>query len=709
MTQVPAPAQLWWTADEIAAASLPDLPATKRGVNVLADRLGWRGNSELARRREGKGGGWEYSWRLFPARAQRKLLAAAAPVETKPAMDRDEAWRWFDALPDEVKDKARARLQILQQIEALEPIPGMGRNNAVRAVARQSHIGASTIWNWFALVDGVRPDDRLPHLAPRHRAAPERARAKDCSPEFFAALKGDFLRLEAPPFTDCYRRALRIAEKQGWDVLPERTMRRRLDAEVTEVSQILARQGVEAVKRRFPVQVRDKTALVALEAVNADFHKFDVFVRWPAAQGEAAQILRPQLVAFQDIYSGRILAWRIDVSPNSTAVLLAAGDMIETWGIPSHVLLDNGREFAAKAITGGAATRYRFKVKEDDIPGLFTGLGCTIHWATPYSGQSKPIERAFRDLCQSIAKDPRFAGAYTGNRPEAKPENYGSKAIDLETFLGVVAEGIEEHNTRQGRRSEVAWGRSFAEVFEESYQAAPIRRATEAQRRLWLMGAEGLRAHSQTGAVWFQGNEFWAEWMQPLAGSRVIIRFDPAAFWDGIHVYSAENAYLGHAPVRQKVGFFDADEARAHARTRRAWLNAERARLDALQKFSAAQIGQSLDELDRVARPAVEAKVVRANFGQPGLGRKAEATPAEDIAAAQAAVVADLSARRNLAPATEETPRERFKRALELERAAEAGRDITREQERWLSVYQTSSEYRSERALWDDFGDAIFG
>src|SRR5690606_36743207 len=129
---------------------------------------------------------------------------------------------------------------------------------------------------------------------------------------------------------------------------------------------------------------------------------------------------------------------------------------------------------------------------EADIPGLFTALGCEIHWATPYAGQSKPIERAFRDMCDAIAKDPRFAGAWTGNRPDAKPENYASKAVPFETFLAVVAEGIEEHNLRQGRRSAVAWGRSFAEVFAESYEKAPIRKATEAQRRLWLMGAKGL-------------------------------------------------------------------------------------------------------------------------------------------------------------------------------------------------------------------------
>ncbi len=144
-------------------------------------------------------------------------------------------------------------------------------------------------------------------------------------------------------------------------------------------------------------------------------------------------------------------------------------------------------------------------------------------------------------MCQSIALDPRFAGAYTGNTPLAKPEDYGSRGDPAGGLsCGSLAEGIEEHNTRQGRRSEVAWGRSFAEVFDESYADRPIRKATEAQRRLWLLGAEGIQTHKSTGAVWFQGNEFWDVWLQDHADARVIIRFDPAAFWDGVHVYSAD-------------------------------------------------------------------------------------------------------------------------------------------------------------------------
>ncbi|MCE2739790.1 MAG: transposase, partial [Rhodobacter sp.] len=73
MTARLTPDREWWTAEEVAEAGLPDLPTTKRRVNALAERENWRGEAKFARRRAGKGCGWEYSWRLFPSRAQRKL------------------------------------------------------------------------------------------------------------------------------------------------------------------------------------------------------------------------------------------------------------------------------------------------------------------------------------------------------------------------------------------------------------------------------------------------------------------------------------------------------------------------------------------------------------------------------------------------------------------------------------------------------------
>ena len=216
------PAQIWWSAEQIAVSGLPDVPSTQRGVRAFAERNDWQSQPALARRRSGKGGGWEYSWKLFPSAAQRKLLQGAAAPAQAARPERDEVWVWYEALPQTVKNKAQARLLILQKVEALEA--AVGRHLAVVQVSDIEGVGARTIWTWFAMVEGVAGHDRLAYLAPRNRAQEKRARSKDCDPEFFAFLRSDYLRLEAPPFTDCYRRSARVAKSKGWDILPERTM-----------------------------------------------------------------------------------------------------------------------------------------------------------------------------------------------------------------------------------------------------------------------------------------------------------------------------------------------------------------------------------------------------------------------------------------------------------------------------------------------------
>ena len=65
----------------------------------------------------------------------------------------------------------------------------------------------------------------------------------------------------------------------------------------------------------------------------------------------------------------------------------------------------------------------------------------------------------------------------------------------------------------------------------------------------------------------------------------------------------------------------------------------------------------------------------------------------------------DLVAAHRDQPDPVETPKERFSRALQLERRLEAGEPVTADQQRWLSIYQTQPEYAAERGMWEDFGD----
>lgn len=698
------PDRIWWTAEEIAAAELPDMPGTKRGVNMIVDRFNWRGQAGRARRRAGRGGGWEYHWTLFPARAQRALVAratAAAVEAAVPApLDRDAAWAAYERASDDAKARGKLRLAAIQAVEALE-VGGSTRHLAVIAVARQHGVSPRSIWDWLARVEGIETADRLAHLVGRHGVADRTPRRSDCDPDWWDHLKSDFLRLSAPSFASVYRRSVQTAEARGWSVLTETTARRRMDREVSQPAQVYAREGLDALKRMYPAQKRDRRALEPLEAVNADYHKWDVFVRW--SDGE---VIRPQMVAFQDVYSGRILSWRIDRTPNKTGVGLALGDMIERFGIPTHVLLDNGREFANKWLTGQTETRNRFQIRDDDIQGILVSLGCTIHWATPYSGQSKPIERAFRDMCDAIAKHPAFDGAYTGNRPDAKPEDYGSRAVELDEFLRTVAAGIEEHNARTGRRSDTARGRSFIETFDAAYAHARIRRATAEQRRLWLMGAEGIRADRNTGLIRFMANEYWAEWMHRIAGERVIARFDPADLWAGLHLYALDGRYLGEAACRAKAGFFDVAEGRAHAQARRAWVNAEKAAAAAHKRFKAAELGQMLDAAAPPPSEPVAAKVVA-----PLFGKRPAPKPAADPAAeaAHEALIADFGQARAARTLPEDEALERFRAALELEARLAEGEAIRPEQQRWLAGYQGQPEYLAYRQMLETHGVEIFG
>lgn len=705
-------ARTWWSADDLAGSGLPSIPTSKRHVNRLAESAGWRTDPKLFRRIPGKGGGWQYHRNLLPSEALAALLAreARAEVEVPKAPDgpgRDAAWAMYEAAPESAREQAAQRLEVLQQVQGLKAA-GVGRTVAVAYAAQEAGIGVRTIYAWEDLVLGVRIDDRLAYLLPRTSQRGPSANRADVDPEFGSMVRDDYLRLSKPSLKSAYDRQVRLAEKRGIPTVGYKAIQRWMKREVSRPMKVLAREGVEALKQIYPAQVRDKTALHAMEAVNGDVHRFDVFVKWPGGPGLPEEVIRPQMVAFQDLYSGKLLAWRVDRTPNAHATKLCIGDMIERFGIPQHVTLDNGREFAAKAITGGTPTRFRFKVREDDMPGLLTQLGCDIHWAQPYSGQSKPIERAFRDLCDRVSKHPAFEGAYTGNRPDAKPENYGSRAVPLDEFLAVLAEEMEAHNTRQGRRSEVAYNRSFAEVFDESYAEATIRKATEEQRRLWMMGAENLRAHAKTGEINLMGNAYWSDWMTALAGQKVVARFDPAALWDGIHVYDAAGRYQGHAECREKVGFYDVDEARVHAKARRDWMNAEKKALAALRKRTALEIGADLAAIAPEPAVAPDATVIAPVFGKRPT-HVPEAPTAEEVEA-QAAIVADLDARRTAVAEEAEVDedRARFRGALDLMAKRDAGEALTKEQGKFLERYVQTSDYRAQRALYEDFGDAMF-
>lgn len=601
----PVGGKQWFTAAELADLALPGLAKSKRKVNERAEAERWALKVDavgmpLSRPREARGGGLEYHIDVLPAAARLELsrrgiaLVADEAPELPSAADMASRWDWFERQSEKVKVEARRRAEIVDAVERHARL-GLSRSTAVASAAAEHGVSQATLWNWLKLLKGTDPNDRLVHLAPQRSGGGAEAEI-DAGAWLF--LKSDYLRPEKPTFSSCYWRLKRdYCEPRGIAIPHERTLRRKLEREVDGRLIMAKRNGAEALREMLPPQQRTVEGHYALDLVNIDGHKVDVFVRFPSGR-----VGRPIIVAVQDIYSRKILSWRLGESENALLTRLAFADVFDKFGIPKRCLLDNGRAFASKWITGGSKSRFRFKIREEEPTGLLTQLGIEIHWAKPYSGRSKPIERAFRDFCDAIAKHPAFAGAYTGNKPDAKPENYGERAIDLPDFMKVFARGVAAHNEKPGRRTEMAAGRSFDEVFAASYAVSPIGKASPEQMRLALLTADEVTTDRKSGFISLYGNRYWSPELSEIAGNRVTVRFDPDDLTKALHVYDRAGRFLASAPLLEATGFLDAASAKQRAKQEADHRKAARRAAELENLLSAEQLAallpDSFDELD---------------------------------------------------------------------------------------------------------------
>lgn len=558
-------ASLWFTAAEVAQLGISGLPRSTRRVHEWAAAEEWErrtadDGTPLARPRRARGGGTEYHVSLFPPPVREALTAhnatAAAPA-VEPSI-RDDHWQWFDQQSSTTKATAEKRAAILAEVDVLREA-GAGKTVAIDTIAQRHDVSPRAVAGWSALVRGVAPQDRLPRLAPVYKGGGKEA---EIDAALWQYLLSDFLRLSGPSWATCVRRTRALGDERKLTLPDEKTLWRRFEKQVPREVVVLKREGIDALRKNLPPQKRTVADLHALELVNIDGHTCDVRVQFPDGR-----IGRPTLIAIQDVYSRKFLAWRFATSEDAITARLCFADLFAKYGIPKGLLSDNGRAFACKWLTGGAPTRFRFKVKPEDPVGLLTNLGVKIHWALPFRGSSKPIERGFRDFCDGIAKHPAFEGAYTGNNALNKPDNYGERSVPWETFVAVWTAGIHAHNAQPGRRTEMGLGKhSFDQVFDASYASAPIGKATAEQLRLALYAAEQVRADRKTGTVKLLGNVYWAAELASVAGELLTVRFDPEDTRQPIHVYASTGKFIGTADLWQADGFLDAAAAKHRAK-----------------------------------------------------------------------------------------------------------------------------------------------
>ncbi|MCH9780208.1 MAG: Mu transposase C-terminal domain-containing protein [Alphaproteobacteria bacterium] len=602
---------------------LPGMPDTIAGVQAYIRRHAWstvnyEQGGELIRKRQGKGGGYEYAIDLLPEAVRAALTVAPSQAQTD---KRTALWQVYNDATITAKTQAMARAEAVRAVEHI------ARGNTTITEARQkvagSHgVSVSSLARFAQLTKNVASADYPAALVGDYKGVGGKKQA--IASDLIEMAHTLYYRPEQPSFAQVYRELAVMAASQGWTLPKERTLQRRVVRDANKDMATLARKGRKALEDTTSMQRRDVRHLHPMEVVNADYRRFDLFVTF-----DDGEVARPQVCIIQDVRTSMMLAARIEKTANSTGVRLAMLDVCGRFGVPSKLYIDNGREFASTVLTAGSINRNRHFGRKINAPapidGVFKGVGMDIHFTQPYSGRSKPIERGFRDLASDVDKDPRLAGAYVGNNPLAKPDNYKGKdgAVPLALFEQVLADKVTEHNTRQGRQGRDYAGRSFVEVFAEGYEAAQetgkIQPASQAHLDMLRLESKPIKV-KRNGEVRLLGTDYGHITLREHAGESVIARFDPDDLAQPVSVYDARGRMVCIAEPIGTVRFDDVDAARETLRARKQIVKAAKEQDDAIKRIGISQAASVLARAYEDRTLAVEhdnAKVVPFRLPSP--------------------------------------------------------------------------------------------
>lgn len=718
-------------------AGLPGLPTSVFGVHKRAAACQWP-----SRQRAGRGGGREYPVSCLPAEAQTALAERAIGARKNNAVEpgrgsggagepaagagstpdhrdhRAEALAvMFDAKSEKLKAEARARLAAVREFHQLLG-RGFDRGHVVAAVTREHAISEATLLRHLALVRGAPEQQWLFLLCPAYAG---RVATADMSAEAWETLKADYLRAERPTAKACVFRLKRAAAAAGWTLPSVRTMERRLQA-IPRAERVYAREGRKAALQLFPAQARSRAGLSALSIINGDGYKHNLWVEFPDGEQRRAQTW-----FWQDVHSSKILGFRTDKTEHTDVIRLSFGDVVEKYGIPDAALMDNTLAAANKTMSGGVPHRFRFQAKPEEPLGIFPLLGVDVRWATPGHGQAKPIERVFGigGIGELVDKAPEFAGAWTGGSTLDKPEysegrRTPRRAIKLADLEAAIEREIAAFNAKEGRRSPMHRGRSFDAVFAESYAQATIRRATEAQRRLWLLATEPVQANGRDGTITLGAgrvvgerlaNRYWHADLVDYAGRKVVARFDPKRLHQGVHVYTIDGRWICYAECVEAKAFDDQDAAREHQRNRKTFLRSTKTALGASLRMDALQVAQRMPDRDgrvaadltvpapKVVRGAFRDPLERPRFEPSAAARALDAAEQPFMAEAEAAAAAPLQA--NVAELRTDPAKHDYWLALDARRAG--GEALADADEHFWKAWQQSAFFTIQRDLDQEF------
>ncbi|MCF1744655.1 DDE-type integrase/transposase/recombinase [Paradevosia shaoguanensis] len=728
----------WFTAQEIADAGLPDLPTTKRGVSLLAEREGWANNPAFARARGQRGGGFEYHYKLWPTLAQiehqkRHLTVAApavadlpvpAPLSGRGATERD------------------ARLAILAAFEQFTRGARLGHKACLQVFSDKYNMRSLAIEGWIV--------DLVPKISKRSlerwQGAKRAGTFDQLAVDRSKARKGTGF-IDTAENGRVRTFVLAVMAQNPW--LSATSVQKMCQDEFPALTMPPVRTFQHAMK-----VLKASNAVALTKLTNPDLYRSTLTAagvgtyRHLNAPNQLWQIDaspidalcndgRHTIYACIDIFTRRTV-FLVSRTPRASAVALLIRKAIQAWGVPVQIKTDNGSDFVAQ-----------------DTKRLFASLDIHMDLSDAYQPQQKGhVERIIKTFQHDFAALlPGFIGHSVADRKiienrkafsqrlgetEAETFGVGLSGQRLQGLVDQWAETVYEARPHGGLQ-----GRSPREVFQASN--AKLRTVDIRALDLLLMpvaGKDGRRTTTKFGlridgrhyatptilpgvdvlvrqdpsdmgkvyAFALDGGEFLGEGICPeLAG------IDPAQFLKTVREMQAEALDEVTRPIKKRMK----ELAKGPAPIERILRQAVEQSPNVIplpkrtEEHSTAQIAAALDAMDaidgkvptRTVDPAVAAeqqRLISLMDAPEGdlIARHEEQMRRHETQASAAAAIRLPS---NVVAL--ETPKTRYRRALAVMAAIQAGTADPGDAF-WLGQYQTTAEFKAEQVIHQDFGDA---
>lgn len=374
--------------------------------------------------------------------------------------------------------------------------------------------------------------------------------------EYFKNL---YLKEGAPSLYSCWEqtKGYAIREEIELNEFPSHhSFRRRLEKEIPKQAIYLARYGYSAWNRKYSNYIeRDYSNILCGKVWVSDHAQIDI-----ACLTENGLTVFPWVTAWRDFKSSKWLGWLLQTGhPNSDHIFQTFYYAAENYGLPTDVIIDNGKDYRCNDFAGG---RKRITIDTNQVKAtsMLSELNIKVHFAQPYNGQTKPIERDFLKIKELLSKHAvGYRGGNILERPEKLKEEIKKGMImpfnEFKELFDDFVINVLNKKPSQGKvlkclSPDELFNREFTEKITTSKDALKL--FCMRTSRIFKIGRNGIKDNEL-------GITYWADWMSARTDLKVYLRRDIKNYKEA-WVFRADNdEFIGNVSAMSAVAALDAD------------------------------------------------------------------------------------------------------------------------------------------------------